>query len=162
MVMPRSPLLSAFIHCLRTAFSVSLDLGSLGPSGQHVRILPWVAEHLFLRQQLSLFQERKTIMATERPGCQLTVAEAILRGRERARQAFGWLTIESKSCDMTGPSRHCAPGGINLGNFAQAPTKFTSGPNTGLYSGGFGTPVTPLNGSATGQRAGTIVACFQF
>ena len=107
MVMPRSPLLSAFIHCLRTAFSVSLDLGSLGPSGQHVRILPWVAEHLFLRQQLSLFRERKTIMATERPGCQLTVAEAILRGRERARQAFGWLTIESKSCDMTGPSRHC-------------------------------------------------------
>jgi hypothetical protein len=32
MVMPRSPLLSAFIHWLRTAFSVSLDLGSLGPS----------------------------------------------------------------------------------------------------------------------------------
>jgi hypothetical protein len=41
MVMPRSPLISAFIHCLRTAFSVSLDLGSLGPSWQHVRILRW-------------------------------------------------------------------------------------------------------------------------
>jgi hypothetical protein len=31
-----------------------------------------------------------------------------------------------------------------------------------LYSGGFGTPVTPLNASVTGQRAGTIVARFQF
>ena len=60
------------------------------------------------------------------------------------------------------PTTPTAPGGINLGNFAQAPTKFTSGPNTGLYSGGFGTPVTPLNGSVTGQRAGTIVARFQF
>lgn len=37
MVMPRSPLLSAFIHCLRTAFSVSLDLGSLGPSDDSTR-----------------------------------------------------------------------------------------------------------------------------
>lgn len=35
-------------------------------------------------------------MATERPGCQLTLHGAILRGLERARQAFGWLTIESK------------------------------------------------------------------
>ena len=30
---------------------------------------------------------------------------------------------------------------INLGNFATAPTTFTSGPNKGLYSGGFGTIV---------------------
>lgn len=36
-VMPRSPPLSAFIHCLRTAFSVSLDLGSLGPSDDSTR-----------------------------------------------------------------------------------------------------------------------------
>lgn len=37
MVMPRSPLLSAFIRCLRTAFSVSLDLGSRGPSDDSTR-----------------------------------------------------------------------------------------------------------------------------
>jgi hypothetical protein len=49
---------------------------------------------------------------------------------------------------------------INLGNFATAPTVFTSGPNKGLYSGGFGT-IVPEAGT-TGQRAGTIVGRFQF
>lgn len=39
----------------------------------------------------------RATMATERPGCQLRLAGAILRGLERARQAFRWLTIESKS-----------------------------------------------------------------
>jgi hypothetical protein len=53
-------------------------------------------------------------------------------------------------------------GGVNLGNFTTTPTTFTSGPNKGLYSGGFGTIVTPLNGSVTGQRAGTLVARFIF
>lgn len=43
MVMPRSPLLSAFIHCLRTAFSVSPDLGSLGPSDDSTR---WTMGHV--------------------------------------------------------------------------------------------------------------------
>jgi len=60
------------------------------------------------------------------------------------------------------PTSAAAPGGINLGNFAAAPTKFSSGPNAGLYSGGFGTVVSPLNGSVTGQRAGTLVARFTF
>jgi len=49
---------------------------------------------------------------------------------------------------------------ITLGNFTVAPTKFTSGPNAGLYSGGFGT-VNPTAGT-TGQRAGTLVARIQF
>ncbi len=49
---------------------------------------------------------------------------------------------------------------INLGNFATAPTKFTTGPNAGLYSGGFGT-IVPEAGT-TGQRAGTLVGRFSF
>ncbi len=50
--------------------------------------------------------------------------------------------------------------GPALGNFATAPVKFTSGPNTGLYSSGFGT-INPTAGLA-GQRAGTFVARIQF
>jgi len=49
---------------------------------------------------------------------------------------------------------------ITLGNFATAPTVFTSGPNKGLYSGGFGT-IVPEAGTV-GQRAGTLVARFSF
>jgi hypothetical protein len=60
------------------------------------------------------------------------------------------------------PTAAGAAGGINLGNFAAAPTTFKSGANAGLYSGGFGTIVTPLTGSVTGQRAGTLVARFTF
>ena len=69
-----------------------------------------------------------------------------------AGRAFGLL-----------PTSATAPGGVNLGNFTAAPTKFTSGPNAGLYSGGFGTIVTPFSTTGiVGQRAGTIVARFQF
>jgi hypothetical protein len=60
------------------------------------------------------------------------------------------------------PTAAGALGGINLGNFAAAPTKFTSGVNAGAYSGGFGTIVSPLTGSVVGQRAGTLVARFTF
>jgi hypothetical protein len=49
---------------------------------------------------------------------------------------------------------------ITLGNFATAPTTFKSGPNTGLYSGGFGT-IVPEAGTFN-QRAGTLVARFSF
>ncbi|HEY6346560.1 MAG TPA: hypothetical protein VIY49_34145 [Bryobacteraceae bacterium] len=49
---------------------------------------------------------------------------------------------------------------ITLGNFATAPTVFTSGPSKGLYSGGYGT-IVPEAGTS-GQRAGTIVGRFQF
>jgi hypothetical protein len=49
---------------------------------------------------------------------------------------------------------------INLGAFSTAPTVFTSGPNKGLYSGGFGTIVPET--TASGQRAGTLVARFSF
>jgi hypothetical protein len=49
---------------------------------------------------------------------------------------------------------------ITLGNFATAPTKFTTGPNAGLYSGGYGT-IVPEAGT-TGQRAGTLVGRFSF
>ena len=50
---------------------------------------------------------------------------------------------------------------INLGNFATAPTTFTSGPNKGLYSGGFGT-IVPETTGAVNPRAGTLVARFTF
>ena len=54
-------------------------------------------------------------------------------------------------------------GGVNPDNFAAAPTKFTSGPHTGLYSGGFGTVLSPLvSPGVGGQRAGTLVARFTF
>ncbi len=49
---------------------------------------------------------------------------------------------------------------VNVGAFTAAPTKFTSGPNTGLYSGGFGTIVPET--TASGQRSGTLVARFTF
>jgi hypothetical protein len=49
---------------------------------------------------------------------------------------------------------------IGLGSFTTAPTVFTSGPNKGLYSGGFGT-INPTAGTAN-SRAGTVVARFQF
>jgi hypothetical protein len=49
---------------------------------------------------------------------------------------------------------------IALGNFATAPTVYTSGPNKGLYSGGFGTIVPET--TASGQRSGTLVARFSF
>ena len=43
---------------------------------------------------------------------------------------------------------------------ASVPTVFTSGPNTGSYSGGFGTIVREAG--TAGQRAGMIVGRFQF
>ncbi len=46
------------------------------------------------------------------------------------------------------------------GNFATPATKFPSGPNTGLYSGGFGT-LNVLSGTVT-PRAGTYVARLTF
>ncbi len=45
-------------------------------------------------------------------------------------------------------------------NFAAAPTKLTTGPNAGLYSGGFGT-LNVLSGTAT-PRTGTYVARITF
>jgi len=50
--------------------------------------------------------------------------------------------------------------GINLGNFSTPPTKFTSGANAGLYSGGFGT-IVPTSGT-TGMRSGTFIGRFTF
>ena len=47
------------------------------------------------------------------------------------------------------------------GNFSSSPIKFTSGPNTGLYSSGYGTIPYPTAGT-TGMRSGTFVARFQF
>lgn len=46
------------------------------------------------------------------------------------------------------------------GNFATPPTKFTTGPNAGLYSGGFGT-LNVLSGTVT-PRTGTYVARITF
>ncbi|MBZ5577943.1 MAG: hypothetical protein LAP40_15380 [Acidobacteriia bacterium] len=61
------------------------------------------------------------------------------------------------------PTSAASPGGVNLGNFKAQPTTFPSGANKGLYSGGFGTIVTPFTAPGiTGMRAGTLVARFQF
>jgi hypothetical protein len=46
------------------------------------------------------------------------------------------------------------------GNFAGVPTRFPSGANAGLYSGGFGT-IVPVNGTQ-GMRAGTFVGRLTF
>jgi hypothetical protein len=50
--------------------------------------------------------------------------------------------------------------GIGGGNFSSLPVKFSSGPNTGLYSTGFGV-INPTAGTG-GQRTGVFVARFQF
>jgi hypothetical protein len=52
------------------------------------------------------------------------------------------------------------PQPTTTGNFANAPTRFTSGANSGLYSGGFGT-IVPVNGTA-GMRAGIFVGRLTF
>ena len=52
------------------------------------------------------------------------------------------------------------PAPSTAGNFATPATKFVTGANTGLYSGGFGT-FGVLNG-LNGQRTGTFVARLQF
>lgn len=49
---------------------------------------------------------------------------------------------------------------VTAGNFANPATKFTTGANTGLYSGGFGT--FNVLGGLTGQRAGSFVARISF
>ncbi len=49
---------------------------------------------------------------------------------------------------------------VTAGNFASAPTKFTSGANNGLYSGGWGT-MNVLGGTG-GQRSGTFVGRITF
>jgi hypothetical protein len=52
------------------------------------------------------------------------------------------------------------PGPVTTGNFASNPTKFTSGANNGLYSGGFGT-MNVLSGTNS-QRTGTFVGRITF
>ena len=52
------------------------------------------------------------------------------------------------------------PNPSTAGNFATPATKFPNGPNTGLYSGGFGT-LNVLSGTVT-PRAGTYVARLTF
>jgi hypothetical protein len=46
------------------------------------------------------------------------------------------------------------------GNYTATPTKFTTGINNGLYSGGFGT-IVPVNGTG-GSRTGTFIARLTF
>jgi len=60
---------------------------------------------------------------------------------------------------LPAPTVVAAPGAPPI-NFASAPQKFTSGPNTGLYSSGYGV-INPTSGT-TGMRSGTFVARIQF
>jgi hypothetical protein len=60
---------------------------------------------------------------------------------------------------LPAPTSVAAPGQAAI-NFASVPTKFTSGANTGLYSGGFGT-FNVLSGTS-GQRTGSLVGRFTF
>lgn len=60
---------------------------------------------------------------------------------------------------LPNPTTVAAAGAAPI-NFAVAPTKFTTGANTGLYSGGFGT-YSVLSG-LLGQRNGTFVARLTF
>jgi hypothetical protein len=57
-------------------------------------------------------------------------------------------------------NRMVLPAPSVAGNFSSAPIKFTTGPNTGLYSSGYGT-INPTAGT-TGMRSGTFVARIQF
>jgi len=57
-------------------------------------------------------------------------------------------------------NRMILPNPTTLGNYAAAPTKFTSGASNGLLSGGFGT-YSVLNGVGN-QRTGTFVARLTF
>ncbi len=61
---------------------------------------------------------------------------------------------------MIWPTATLSSTAINVGAFTTAPTKFTTGPNAGLYSGGFGTIVPET--TASGERAGTLVGRFSF
>jgi hypothetical protein len=57
-------------------------------------------------------------------------------------------------------NRMVLPAPSVAGNFSSAPVRFTSGPNKGLYSSGYGT-INPTAGT-TGMRSGTFVARIQF
>jgi hypothetical protein len=52
------------------------------------------------------------------------------------------------------------PQPVTTSNYTAAPTLFTSGANSGLYSNGFGT-ILPTSGTA-GQRSGTLVGRITF
>ena len=56
--MSSSVSLLAVVHCLRTLSLVAVDLVRLLSLAARPRAA-WVAENLFLRKQLALFQERK-------------------------------------------------------------------------------------------------------
>jgi len=69
------------------------------------------------------------------------------------------LNIRAEFNNVFNRTQLPAPATTNI-NFATTPTKFTSGANTGLYSGGFGT-FGVLNGTS-GQRTGSLVGRFTF
>ena len=64
------------------------------------------------------------------------------------------------SSDLNIFNRTQLPQPTTTGNFVAAPTRFTSGAATGLYSGGFGT-IVPVNGTQ-GMRSGTFVGRITF
>jgi hypothetical protein len=74
------------------------------------------------------------------------------------------LNVRVEFNNIFNRTRFLTPAGgsaiVTGGNFAQAPTRFTSGVNTGLYSGGWGT--MNVLGGTSGQRTGTFVGRFTF
>jgi hypothetical protein len=73
--------------------------------------------------------------------------QAHLSVDRKTREDFGGRFLQARLGPMSRFAQQYLGGTVdrrqdNLGNFATAPTKFSSGPYKGLYSGGFGT-ITP-------------------
>ena len=77
-------------------------------------------------------------------------------GRVNLNVRVEFINIFNRMLLTAGPASSL----VTAGNFATAPTKFTTGANTGLYSGGFGT--FNVLGGLTGQRSGSFVARISF
>ena len=77
-------------------------------------------------------------------------------GRVNLNVRVEFINIFNRMLLTAGPASSL----VTAGNFANPATKFTTGSNTGLYSGGFGT--FNVLGGLTGQRAGSFVARISF
>lgn len=117
-------------HCYDPTKTVVLNPAAWGniPNGQ------WGAQQTGIRQFRGIRQPQENINMSR-------------NFRIKERVVFH-VRVEFQNA--TNRTRLPQPG---VGNFTAAPTRFTTGANTGLYNGGFGT-VLPTSGTA-GARTGT-------